>query len=303
MATTNNRTKKVLSPILNGITAGGTIEIALQYGWDQTIESAADGLETPLRDKSGQFLRGTFQSTDWSLIISILTGTLDELVFSVRDSGVDEATGYTEHTIVNPVVHNVSLSIRKDQHATITAAFECRFASEVATLLDVWSQSAGQSKPDTAVPAVGGHRILTTTFTPASGSAINIYHVTDFNFNLALQLSRECNDGDLGYTCVDAFYDGMTVGGSLGFQDNFLATGTLGQRLILANAGVLVLSVKQGQGDAAKTVTINGVDWGTASHTAANNNNYNPNSLDFGIANDPDAPYTLLTAPKLITIA
>ncbi len=204
MATVNNRTKKVFSPILNGITAGGTIEIALQYGWDQTIESAADGLETPLRDKSGQFLRGTFQSTDWSLIISILTGTLDELVFSVRDSGVDEATGYTEHTIVNPVVHNVSLSIRKDQHATITAAFECRFASETATLLDVWSQSAGQSKPDTAVPAVGGHRILTTTFTPASGSAINIYHVTDFNFNLALQLSRECNDGDLGYTCVDA---------------------------------------------------------------------------------------------------
>lgn len=132
------------------------------------------------------------------------------------DSGGAEATGYTKHTIVNPVIHKINIDLtggKNQRFFAATVEFECKAADETKGFADMYFPTAGQARP-AYVAAARGNRVLTTVH-----GATSIFHLMSLNFRLALKLDKESNDGDVGYTAVDAELDGMQVGGSISFQD------------------------------------------------------------------------------------
>jgi len=256
MATVNNRVGIPQAFVINGVDAGGAMSAAIQAGYDNTVRSAPDGLQVALQDKEIQFV-GTIVTQDWIEAVNLLTGTVGTYVFYERKSGVAEETGYVKHTITNPIIHRANLNFNKGGYATVSFDFECRAADETKGIADMWTPLDDQSAPSNVSAARGGWRIVT-----CAHGEVSIYHLTAFDFSLALPLVKECNDADVGYTCVDARLDGLTAGGSISFQDAEITTAKLKcQQLITAAKASLVIAVKQSAGGANKTITIAGVDF------------------------------------------
>lgn len=303
MATVNNRVKIIQAAVINGVDAGGAMSAQLTAGYDNVMRSSPDGIGgPPIQDKEIQFVRGTLVTQDWVHLIDLLTGTLGSHTFYERKSGVAEATGYIKHTIVNPVIHRASLSINQKGYAVITAQFECRAADETVGFSDMWTQEDSQAKPTYISAARGGYRVETTVFTPDAGGTINIYHVTAFEFMIALLLQTACNDADVGYTCVDAEADVMTAGGSISFQGSAIATSLItAQRFVAAGRGTLVLTVTQSGGATDKVVTLAGVDPENFSRNSAQD--FAGHTVNYNVGNSAGTPLTLSGTNKIITIA
>jgi hypothetical protein len=185
-------------------------------------------------------------------------------------------------------------------YSTATFDFECLAADETAGLAAMWTQEDGQAAPAYMTAARGGIRIVTTVHGVKS-----IYHVTRFTFNIAIKMSKRCNDGDVGYTCVDLDVDdNMTAGGSIGFEDGSVTDSQiLGQQLIVAARANLVLTVRQGGGATSKVITIAGVDFDSFGDDSSAEGDYDDYSLDFDVTNSTATPLTLDGTNKIITIA
>jgi hypothetical protein len=131
----------------------------------------------------------------------------------------------------------------------------------------------------------------------------------DFQLALSLSLLKESNDADVAYTCVDAMVDGLRAEGSMTFQDSAIKATTLelkGQLLLAAARGNLVLTITQGGGAAAKTVTIAGVTYDTARRSAANAGGrpqFSTEQVTFSVGNDTTTQLTLAGANPILTIA
>ena len=134
MATVNSRLKKLQAVTINAVAAGGSLTARLQFGYDNIARSDPDGLEVAVRDREVQYCRGQIITQDWVHAIDLLTGAVGTLVFSERNSGVVAATGYTLHTITNPVIHKFLLRIQRNLqggvYATCAYDFECKAADE-----------------------------------------------------------------------------------------------------------------------------------------------------------------------------
>lgn len=300
MATVNKRTKKIYSTVLNGIDAGGPMSCALQYGWDNVIRSSPDGLSVPVRDREIQFVRGSYTTQDWILAVSILTGTVGTFVFYERKSGVAEATGYVKHTINNPVVHSFRINISKGVYAGVTFNFECRPADETEGIAEMWVKLDAQAAPTYIAAARGGWRVKT-----AVHGAISIYHTTAFSFGITMQLIKACNDGDVGYTCVDAEIDNMVCDGSITIEDSEVdgvSAALKAEELVLASAANLVVTLTQSGGAADKVITIANVEFDGGNRSQDASAVFNTETLNYEVANDPDTPLTLEGTNKIITI-
>jgi len=298
MATVNQRVKTPQGVTINGVDAGGVMTARIQCGNDKILKSTPDGLQVPVRDKECQFVRGSIITQDWVHIIDLLTGTVGTYVFSERKSGVAPATGYIKHTLTKPVIHNVMLTFSKEGYAVCKADFECKPTDETKGIADMWVPLDGQAAPTYVPAALGGYRILT-----AVHGVLSIYHVTAFTFGLTIPLSKACNDGDVGYTCVDADLDSMTAGGAITFQDSTIATATmLAQKLAVAVPASLVLTVRQGQGAASKTITIAGVDFDSVEDSGGGLG-FTEYTGQFAVANNLTTQLTIAGANKIITIA
>ncbi|MDH4203610.1 MAG: hypothetical protein OEV87_12060, partial [Phycisphaerae bacterium] len=179
MTTVNNRVKIIQAAVINGVDTGGAMSAQITAGYDNVVRSAPDGIGgPPIQDKEIQFVRGTLTTQDWVHMIELLTGTVGNHTFYERKSGVPEATGYIKHTIVNPVIHRVSLSMNQKGYMVLTANFECRAADETKGFSDMWTQTDSQAKPSYISAARGGYRVKTTSFDPdGAAPAISIYHV------------------------------------------------------------------------------------------------------------------------------
>jgi hypothetical protein len=301
MATVNKRTRQVQNVVINGVDNGGAMSASIQAGYDVVLNSAPDGLQVPIKDRMCQFIRGTIKTQDWTLMADLLAGTLGTLVFYERKSGVDAATGFIEHTITSPVIHSVKISQRQDGHAEITFSFEVRFTSETATIATMWAIADSHAGPTYIAAARGGYRVVS-----ALHGAVNIYHVTAFDFGLSFPIFKACNDSDLGYTAVDGDLEGgMAASGSISAQDMTVTSSkTKLVDLLLAARGSLVLTLQQSGGAANKIVTIAGVIFtggpmdGSGSATEATGFN-----LAFEVCNSAALPLTLAGSNKIITIA
>lgn len=308
MATVNKRVSTPQATTINGIDVGGVMTANLSNGYDSKAKSAPDGLGGPsLKDKYGAFVRGSITTQDWATMISLLTGTLDTYVFYERKSGVAEATGYIKHTITNPVIHSVSMSIQSGgnntTYATVTFEFECKAADETKDIEDMWPQEDSQAKPTYISAARGGLRIVSAIH-GTGVDEINLYHATGFSFSIKLPLFKESNDGDVGYTCVDARTEGMQCQGSVNFQDaSIVAAQDVATQLVKATAAALVLTVRQGQGAASKLITINGVDFDNASRSPSAQAPYTGMAANFDLANNTTTPLSIAGTTKIITIA
>jgi len=301
MATVNERIKKPQAFVINGVDAGGGMTAAIETGYDNIIKSAPDGLQLPVKDKETAYCRGTIVTQDWVHFLDLLTGASGTYVFYERKDDGDEATGYVQHTIVNPVIHNVSVSFTKGAYATISLNFECKAADETAGIADFWTQLDAQAAPSYISAARGGYRIETCVH-GADLDAIDIHHVTAFSFSLAMNLVKACNDADVGYTCVSAELENMQAAGSLSFQSAVIDTNILIQNLLAADAADLVLTLTQAQGAADKTITIANVDFNTAGGNSDASADFTSYTASFDIANDAAAPLTLEGENKIITI-
>ncbi len=306
MATVNKRAKKPQALVVNGVDAGGAMRADIQYGYDQRFASAPDGLEVPVKDKAVQFVRGSYTTQDWIHFIDLLTGTVGTLIFYERKSGVAAATGYVKYTITNPVIYNVRMQISSGagntSYATVSFDFECRAAAETAGIADMLAMLDDQAAPAYVPAARGGIRIESTVF--GSGPGITVYHATSFEFAIAMNLVKACNDTDVGYTCVDAELEGMLCGGSIGFQDSGIATAKLtAQQLVLATRDNLVVVVRQGGGVADQTITIAGVDFLGAGSDSDVGSGFTGHRANFEVTNDTGTQLTLAGANKIITIA
>ena len=299
MATVNERRKKIYAPTINGVDAGGAMSMTLNYGYDGVYRSSPDGLGgPPLLDREIEFCRGTLITQDWIEAINLLTGAVGTYVCSERISGVAAATGYTLHTITAPVVHRMSLNYAKGQYSTISLDFECKAADETKGFAAMYAATDSQAAPTYLTAARGGYRIAT-----AAHGATSIYHVMGLNLSIALPLVRECNDGDVGYTAVDAEDDNMAINGSITFQDRSVtATEVLGVTLAEAARGSLVLSVVQGAAGAAKTVTIAGVVFTGGGDNLDVNSPFNATTLNFDVSNDTTTILSLAGDNKILTI-
>jgi len=299
MSLTNRRVYSPQASVINGISLGGIVTIAIQEGHDNKVSSSPDGFQVPVVDKTDQFVRGTITVQDWPDAISLLTGTLGTLVFYERKSGVAEATGYIKHTITNPVVYKISISINKGNYATVAADFECRAALDTDTIVVMHAITDSQAAPTANVPALGGWRVVSAIY----GGTLNLYHVTGFDFSITLPLIKDCNDGDLAYTAVDALLDGIQASGSLKLQDSGVATSELTtQQLLLAAIGNLVITVKQASGAANKVITIARVLF-TSDSGSSDRTGYASHSLPFDVTNSITVPLTLAGTNKIIVIA
>ena len=230
MTLTNKRVYTPQATVINGVSLGGTVTIAINEGYDNTVRSSPDGFQAQVIDKTDQFVRGTITVQDWPDAIGLLTGTLGTFVFYERKSGVAEATGYIKHTITNPVIHRISISINKGSYASVSADFECRAALDTDTIAVMHAITDSQAAPTAIVPALGGWRVVSTVY----GGTLNLYHVTGFNFSITLPLIKDCNDGDLAYGAVDAMLDGIAASGSVNLQDSGVATSSVDNAAVIA---------------------------------------------------------------------
>lgn len=304
MATVNKRVGLPQAFVINGIDAGGGMTAMINAGYENILRSSPDGLQPPSKDKDIQFVRGTIVTQDWVHFVELLTGTVGTYVFYERKSGVAPATGYIKHTITNPVIHNVRMSFAKGGYATITFDFECKAADETKGIADMWTPLDSQAAPSYITAARGGWRIESCKHDPGGGSEIQVYHLTAFDFAISLPIVRACNDGDVGYTCVDARVDGMAAAGSISFQDAGIASSKLtAQQLLVATAADLALVIRQSQGAADKTITIANADFNNAGSSSDANAPFTGYTAGFDVANDPSTPLTLEGANKIITIA
>jgi len=299
MATVNYRVKSPQAITINGVAAGGAMTARILTGYDNIIRSSPDGLEVPLRDKEIEFCRGTVVCQDYSEAINLLTGTSDTYVFYERKSGVAATTGYIKHTITNPVIHRITIRQTKGGYAVVEFDFECKAADETKGITDMWALEDDQAAPTYVSAARGGYRVVSTTH---GGEAI--YHVTAFDFTITLRLARACNDGDVGYTCVDAYADGgLTAGGSVSFQDGSIDTAVIrAQALATADKGDLVLTLGQAQGAANKIITIANADFDSVSNNSDANSPFTVYTGNFEVSNDSGTQLTLEGANKILTI-
>jgi hypothetical protein len=301
MATINKRGKRIFGTVINGVTAGGPTMANVQFGYDEVVQSSPDGLAVAIKDYDSQFVRGSQAWQDLSIMIGLLTGAVGSSVFYEAESG---AATYTKHQINNPVIREARIGQQKGQYANCSSQFECRFADPTKTIADVFVSTAAQVAPAVAAAARGGWRVATTTFTPDGGAAINLYHLLAFDFMIRMRLSKACNDGDLGYTAVDADQDGMEASGSVSLQDNTVDTAKiLAVRLVLAGRGTLVMNLVSSAGAVNKVVTIAGVRFGSGGRSLESEKEFNDGSLPFEVINSATTPLTLAGANKIITIA
>jgi len=303
MATVNNRSGIVQAVVFNGVDAGGAMSAHITAGYDEIIETEPDGLEVPISDRGTQFVRGVLVSQDWLHIIDLLTGTVGTYVAWERKSGVAAATGYIQHTLTNPVIHNVRIDFTKGQYGTITAEFECRAADETKTIADMWGMLDDQAAPTYVSAARGGWRLHSASLNPFV-TPVTIHHITAFSFGIKLDLVKACNDSDIAYTCVDARLDGARPTGSITFQDGEIDTAQLlAQRLVLHARAPLGLTVKQSAGGTDQKIIISGVCFDSAaSNSGAANPKFSDYTLPFRATSDATAPLTLSGVDPIISI-
>jgi len=307
MAIINNRLAIPEAIVINGVNAAGAMQARIQAGYDEVLRTPPDGLEVPLKDKAAQFVRGTIISQDWVEAVGLLTGTVGTCVFFEGKSGTahdrTDGTGFVKHTLTNPVIHRVRFSFTKGRYGTVTFDFECRPADETKGIADMWGMTdspAGAISYSTA--ARGGYRVESAVF-DIDPDDINIYHVTGFEFGITMPLVKACNDGDVGYTCVDARLDGLRADGSLTFQDGAITTAKLlAQQLLIHAKDQLILTCRQSQGATSKTVTLLGVDFETISNNSDVNADFTEYTVNFEIANDTTTQLTLAGTNKVIVI-
>ncbi|MCK4958168.1 MAG: hypothetical protein KAT00_02185, partial [Planctomycetes bacterium] len=196
------------------------------------------------------------------------------------------------------------LTFARQGFARVEMQFECKAADEAKGFADMWVPLEGQAAPSYISAARGGMRIISAIH-GSGGNIINILHNLGFDLNIALPLAKECNDGDVGYTCVDARVDGMACTGSINFQDASIATATeVGQKLVAAAKADLVLTVNQGQGAANKTVTVANADFDNVSRNSNNNKEgFTESTGYFDVANVAGVPLTLDGVNKILVIA
>jgi hypothetical protein len=284
---------------INGVDAGGMMSARIEAGYDEILNTEPDGLEAPISDRGCQFVRGTIVSQDWIEAVNLLTGTVSTYIFYERRSGVAAATGYIEHTLANPVIHNIRLEFRQGGYATVTFDFECKADDETSTIADMWVMADTQPAPTYITAARGGWRVQTALL-----GAVNIYHVTAFSFSLTLGLVKACNDADVAYTAVDARLDGSKPTGSITFQDSSIATIQLrAPKLLLAARASLVVTVIQSSGASAKVITIAGVVFDSLGSNQAANAPFSDFTMPFRVANNTTTQLTLAGTNKIIAIA
>lgn len=297
MSTVNKRILQPQAHVINGVSAGGLVTHNIQAGYDDTLQNPVDGLALAMADLVTEFVRGSFSSQDWVHVIELLTGTVGTSVFYQRKSGVAEASGYIKHTLNKPVMHRMALSIRHRKYATANGSFECMAADETEGIADLWVTADSQSAP-TYVPAARGLEIEACAL-----GTLEIFHVIGLDIAIELPLVKASQDGDIGYTAVDALTNGMRASGSLIIQDAAISGGKVkAVDMVTANRGNLVLSVKQSQGVANKALTVAGVKFTSTGHNAGGEN-YDEFSVPFIIANDAGTPLTLSGTNKILTIA
>lgn len=289
MATVNKRAGLVQATTIDGVAVGGLMSVNLQKGYDELMQTQPDGIGIPLYDRLTEYCRGSLAGQDWVHVIDLLTGSSGSLVCYEQESGV--AT-FLKHTVINPVIHSISLAFAHRGYARVTAQFECKAADENKGFADMHTKLAGQTAP-AYVSAARGLEILT-----CQHGSTDIFHNVGLNFNLAMPLHKASQDGDIGYTAVDRLLNGMTVTGSLDIQDTSVV-----DTLLAAGKADLVLTIKQSQGEADKTLTISNVLFTAASPNMNANEPYRTTTLEFVIANDMDTPLVLEgTGTKIISV-
>ena len=303
MANVNKRIGSAQASTINGIDAGGMMSASIDEGYDQEFASGPDGLQCPIIDRCTQYCRGSLVSQDWVEMINLLTGTLGTYAFYERKSGVAEATGYVKHTLLNPVVYDAELSLSSGEKAnalaTCSCSFECRAADPANTIANLHVPLDSQAAPTYLPAARGGIRILTTLH-----GAVSIYHVTNLSAKITIPIRKASNDGDVAYTAVDADFNGMSVSGSISFQDAAITSAKLKcQDLLLAARSSLVATIRQAGGAANKILTIAGVIFGSAKASPNANADFSEFTVPFKVCNDVTTQLTLAGANKIITIA
>jgi hypothetical protein len=304
MTTVNKRIRTPMANTINGIAAGGLVSHRIQAGFDDINQNPVDGNQLPMVDMLTEFVRGDAVSQDWVHVIELLTGTVGTDVFYERKIGVAEASGYIKHTLLNPIIHRIVLALSHRKYGTVNYSYECKAADENDGMTELWSITDSQSAP-THLDAVKALEIVSCQL-----GVLNIYHVMGLDLTIELPLLKLSADGDLGYTTVEAILNGMKINGTLRFQDADISTSQIkAMQLMKAARGSLVLSVKQAQEVAAKTLTIAGVKFiGPAEHAPSNPDSGqvpNPDefSVPFMITDSSATQLTLAGANKVITIS
>ena len=169
---------------VNGVANGGRVSGTINYGKDNVITSAGDGLQLPEVNTAINFVRGNVTSEDWPTIIALINGTVGTYVWHERDSASATNT-VTVNTITKPIIHQASLSLNNFSPATIDWGFECRATAADDTLADMWAILPLQIAPATSVESARGDQITAATL---GGAAIN--HVSGVTLSITGNLIK-----------------------------------------------------------------------------------------------------------------
>ena len=119
-----------------------------------------------------------------------------------------------------------------------------------------------------------------------------------------MPLEKDSNDGDVGYTCVDARQSGISVSGGINFQDATITSAKiLAVQLAIAAKASLVTTVSSSQGAAAKVLTMAGVLFTGGGGNSDAGGGFTGYDASFACVNDATTQLTLSGANKILTIA
>jgi len=278
--------------VINGVTAGGLMTASVSEGFDDIVTAPHDGYDFPETDRLTAFCRGSITCQDWIEVLNVLNGTVGTYVFYEKESG---AATVTSHTLLNPTIHQASISLAHRGRASATWAFECKAADANDTIGDLHAIVTAAEAPAATIEYSPGLEI--TAGTHGAGEA-SFYHIMGLTVNVQGNLIKASSDGDAGYTAVDVVWGGVPITGTLTIQDRASY-----QTLLTNTESNLVLTVKQCQGASDKTLTIKNVVFSGASQSANSAPGYTAYNLDFYVNGDQSSPLTLSGGSAAITLA
>lgn len=259
----------------------GAESFEARFGF-RTVGSNNDGFAgQPARDKTRLWTEGELAGQDiggFGTLIGLFEAA-ESLSVLAEGKIAGDASKSGKLTLLHAKLVAAQLSFQPGQHARTRFAFRGSVAAASDAPEDEVTLVEVASKAITHAARYRGVTIKSAVFTPDGGSAITPLGVTGLDLNVRWQPDQAAGDDDYGESVEVA---GAEVTGQLGFQDaTIVGAATVGQRLVGATFGVLVITYTQQGGQGDKTLTLSNLAFEEERHTLQARK-FAGNTLPFG---------------------
>ena len=260
----NTRTYKCIGLVTNGVSVGGLATLSFD-GRQAVLASPGHGaIGAEDVDRLPLSCDVALQCQDPDKGLAILNATPASTLWSIRNSGVVEATGYTDCEVATAnakiVWASADLNFPFGSDGTLDLRGKIQFAAGTKKMEDVIDETPGQVAPTLVFPA-RLYRPNTLSFTPEGEDAIAPDHCQSVALSLNRQVIESAGDADVCMSSVDPLeWSALQV--TVTFESGeFVDPSNIMAQLTAAGRGVLTLNLEGRAGAPQQTLTINNLLW------------------------------------------